>query len=80
MANYRHLQRTGDSAWSCSRHVDITKTAFLQRIIRTVQAIEERDMSEPSEPVIELTEDDLKGAELHPQARGDDDEESMEEQ
>jgi hypothetical protein len=36
-------------------------------------------MSEPSEPAIELTEDDLKGAELHPPAPGDD-EESMEEQ
>jgi hypothetical protein len=29
-------------------------------------------MSEPIEPDIELTEDDLKGADVHPQALGDD--------
>jgi hypothetical protein len=29
-------------------------------------------MSEPTEPAMELTEDDLKGADVHPQASSDD--------
>jgi hypothetical protein len=31
-------------------------------------------MSEPADPDVELTEDDLKGADLHPQSPGDDEE------
>ena len=47
---------------------------------RDSQHVRGGDMSEPGEPDMEFSEDDRKGADLHPPAPGDDDEEPAEEQ